>query len=190
MVKWNKVLSFWWDQAWALWPSDMILFLADTKYQHRHTTQTVKYDGGSMKLWGCFLAAGPGRVVIVEGKMNAAKHRELLEDNKFPSARELWLQRTFIFQEDDDQKLPANATQKWFEDNKVFSTWQRFQSFTRKNKEGFSLHLIFPRSQILRCSGDLSRLYPTSHPMTSADHCHQQPHNPSRISGIDDGLMK
>ncbi len=29
-------------------------------------------------LWGCFSAAGTGRLVAIEGKMNAAKYRDIL----------------------------------------------------------------------------------------------------------------
>ncbi|KAF7669749.1 hypothetical protein LDENG_00147040 [Lucifuga dentata] len=32
-------------------------------------------------LWGCFLAAGTGRLVRFEGRMNAAKYKEVLEEN-------------------------------------------------------------------------------------------------------------
>ncbi len=31
-------------------------------------------------LWGCFLAAGTGRLVAIEGKMNAAKYRDILDE--------------------------------------------------------------------------------------------------------------
>ncbi|KAK6302240.1 hypothetical protein J4Q44_G00265950 [Coregonus suidteri] len=36
---------------------------------------TVKHGGGSIMLWGCFSAAG------IEGKMNGAKYREILDEN-------------------------------------------------------------------------------------------------------------
>lgn len=62
----------------------------------------------------CFSAAGPGRLVKIEGKMNAAKYREILEDNVILSARELRLGRGFNFQQDNDPKHTAKATQKWF----------------------------------------------------------------------------
>ena len=51
--------------------------------------------------------------------MNAAKYREILEDNLILSARELRLGGRFIFQQDNDPKHTAKATQKWFKDNKV-----------------------------------------------------------------------
>lgn len=70
-------------------------------------------------LWGHFAAASPERLVKVEGKMNAAKYKEILEDNLIQSARELRLGRRFIFQPDNDPKHAAKATQKWFQDHKL-----------------------------------------------------------------------
>ena len=42
-------------------------------------------------LWGCFSAAGTGRVVRIEGKMNGAKYREILDENLLQNTKYLRL---------------------------------------------------------------------------------------------------
>ncbi len=48
-------------------------------------------------LWGCFSVAGTGRLVAIEGKMNAAKYRDILDENLLQSAQDLRLGRRFTF---------------------------------------------------------------------------------------------
>ena len=52
-----------------------------TACHHKHTIPIVKHGGGSIMQWGCSLAAGAGSLVKVDGKMNAAKYMNILEDN-------------------------------------------------------------------------------------------------------------
>ena len=63
-----------------------------------------------MMLWECFTAAGTGRLIRIEGKMNGAKYRELLDENM--------LQR-FTFQQDNDPKHTAKRTQEWLQDKSL-----------------------------------------------------------------------
>ena len=43
------------------------------------TIPMVKHGGDSIMLWGCLSVAGTARIVRIEGKMNRAKYRKILD---------------------------------------------------------------------------------------------------------------
>ncbi len=90
-----------------------------TAHHLSNTVPTVKHGGGSIMLWGCFSAAGTGRLVAIEGKMNAAKYRDILDKNLLQSAQDLRLGRRFTFQQDNDPKHTAKITKGWLHNNSV-----------------------------------------------------------------------
>ena len=51
---------------------------------------TVKH-GGSIMLWGCLSAAGTGRLVRIEAKMEGAKYTEFFDENLLQGAQDLGL---------------------------------------------------------------------------------------------------
>jgi hypothetical protein len=59
-----------------------------------------------------FSSTGSGKLVRLEGMMDGAKYRELLEGNLFQSSRDFRLGRRFTFQQDNDSKHTAKATFK------------------------------------------------------------------------------
>ncbi len=90
-----------------------------TAHHLSNTVPTVKHGGGSIMPWGCFSAAGTGRLVAIEGKMNAAKYRDILDENLLQSAQDLRLGRRFTFQQDNDHKHTAKITKEWLHNNSV-----------------------------------------------------------------------
>ncbi len=90
-----------------------------TAHHLSNTVPTVKHGVGRIMLWGCFSAAGTGRLVAIEGKMNAAKYRDILDENLLQSARDLRLGRRFTFQQDNDPKHTAKITKEWLHNNSV-----------------------------------------------------------------------
>jgi hypothetical protein len=62
------------------------------------TIPTVKHCGGSIMLWGCFSVTRNGRLVRIEGKLNRARYREILDENLFQSTQDLRLGRRVTFQ--------------------------------------------------------------------------------------------
>uniref|UniRef100_A0AAQ4QMX9 Transposase Tc1-like domain-containing protein n=1 Tax=Gasterosteus aculeatus aculeatus TaxID=481459 RepID=A0AAQ4QMX9_GASAC len=90
-----------------------------TAHHLANTIPTVKQGGGSIMLWGCFSAGETGRLVRIEGKMNAAMYRDILDENMLRSALDLRLGRRFIFQQDNDPKHTAKITKEWLRHNSV-----------------------------------------------------------------------
>ena len=87
-----------------------------------NTIPIVKHGGGSIMLWGCFLAAETGRLVRIEGTMNGAKYRQIFDANLLQSANDLRLGRRFTFQQDNDLKHTAKAMLECF--NPIENLWK------------------------------------------------------------------
>ena len=51
----------------------------NTSHHPKDTIPTVKHGGGSIMLWGCLSPARTGKLVRIEGMMDGAKYREILE---------------------------------------------------------------------------------------------------------------
>ena len=60
--------------------------------------------------------AGTGRLVRIEGKMNGAKYREILDENLLRTSD---LGLSFTFQQDNDTKHTAKTTQEWLRDKSM-----------------------------------------------------------------------
>ncbi len=90
-----------------------------TAHHLSNTVPTVKHGGGSIMLCFFFSAAGTGRLVAIEGKMNAAKYRDILDENLLQSAQDLRLGRRFTFQQDNDPKHTVKITKEWLHNNSV-----------------------------------------------------------------------
>ena len=63
---------------------------------------------------GMFFIGRDWKLVRIEGMMEGAKYREILEGNLFHSSRDLRLAWRFTFQQDNGSKHTAKARLKWF----------------------------------------------------------------------------
>lgn len=53
----------------------------------KNTTQTVKFRGGNIMFWGCFLAYDTGKRHIIEKRMDLQMYQNILDTNLMPSTR-------------------------------------------------------------------------------------------------------
>ena len=77
---------------------------------------TVRHEGASIMLWGCFAADGITQLQKVDGIMRNYKEQYL---NLKSSARNLKLGRKWILQQNNDPKHTAHVVKKWPRDNQV-----------------------------------------------------------------------
>ena len=69
-------------------------------------------------IWGCFSAAGNGKFVRIEGTMNGAKYRQILDENLLQRAKDLRLWQRFMFQQDNNPKHTAK-TLEWLQNKNM-----------------------------------------------------------------------
>ncbi len=108
----GKILCDWRDKSWTFGRcvSHYIWRKSNTAFQKKNIIPTVKYGGGSVMVWGCFAASGPGRLAVINGTMNSAVYQKILKDNVRPSVRDLKLKRTCVLQQDNDPKHTSKST--------------------------------------------------------------------------------
>ena len=70
-------------------------------------------------LLGCFSSAGMGKLVRIEGTMDGAKWRRILDENLLESAMILKLGQRFTLQQDNDPKHKDKATLEWLNKKKI-----------------------------------------------------------------------
>ena len=88
-------------------------------YSPKNTVPTVKFGGGSIMIWRCFSAKGVGEISVIDGKMNAQKYKQILQENFMSSVESLELPTDYLFQQDNDPKYTAKTTKKWSSENNV-----------------------------------------------------------------------
>jgi hypothetical protein len=85
----------------------------------RTTTPTVKHGGGgNIMVWGCMGWNGVGKLVEVQGIMDAVQYCEILDEEVAESFEKLEMgEEERIFQQDNDPKHKSRRADEWFENN-------------------------------------------------------------------------
>jgi len=82
--------------------------------QEHQISQTVKYGGGSIMIWGCMTAYGPGYMCQIERTLDQNLYISILDDYLLPTLRWYKLRsRDVVFQQDNDPKHNAKSVQEW-----------------------------------------------------------------------------
>uniref|UniRef100_A0A8C1UCV8 Transposase Tc1-like domain-containing protein n=1 Tax=Cyprinus carpio TaxID=7962 RepID=A0A8C1UCV8_CYPCA len=80
----------------------------NTAFHKKKIIPTVKHGGGSVMVWGCYAASGPGQLAIIDGIMNSTLFQKILK-----------LKRTWVMQQDNDLKHTSKSTSEWLKKNKI-----------------------------------------------------------------------
>ncbi len=71
----------------------------------KYPMSMVKYTAGSLMLWACFSAGGPGqRLVQMHGIMDSIKYQQIKNLNLTASVRNIIKGHVLIFQQDNNPK--------------------------------------------------------------------------------------
>ncbi|KAI4293260.1 hypothetical protein PAPHI01_2534 [Pancytospora philotis] len=89
-----------------------------SRYEKEHIVETKKFGGGSVMVWACFSYGGVGKLVFIEGIMDAYKCLNILATALPPSLKQMNLTE-FIFQQDNDAKHTAKVTKRFFENRSI-----------------------------------------------------------------------
>ena len=79
---------------------------------------TLKFGGGSVMVWGCFMWEGVGYATKIEGRMDGELYRSILDEDLQNSIRYYQLDPAkIIFQQDNNPKHTCKKAKEWFENN-------------------------------------------------------------------------
>ena len=89
-------------------------------FDEKFTKKVVKHGGGSVMVWGCLTSNGSGRIVRIEGNMDAELYVQILDDDFLGTLGDLGIKKKNIyFQQDNDPKHTSKRATEWFGKNKV-----------------------------------------------------------------------
>ena len=117
---------------------------------------TIKHPT-SVMIWGCMASKGIGRLHICEGMMNTTKYTAVLETKLLASARSLFPDECWIFQDGNAPCHRAKLVKRWMQFHRVAqknwpaqspdlnpiqNLWHRINVIIAKNKPSNKIELI------------------------------------------------
>jgi transposase len=90
------------------------------EFDERYVRKEVKHGGGNVMVWGCITAKGLGRIVRIEGTMDATLYTQILNEDVMGTLKDLGINKKDIyFQQDNDPKHTSKLAQEWFKKKKL-----------------------------------------------------------------------
>jgi len=88
--------------------------------QPNHVQPTVKFGGGSIMVWGCMTARGPGYMTKIDNGLDAELYCRILGEELQQTIEWYELDRSrLIFQHDNDPKHTAKRTLEWLQEHSI-----------------------------------------------------------------------
>ena len=86
----------------------------------RTVSQTEKFGGGGVMIWGCISNCGHGEMCQIVGNMNAALYVQILKDHLLGSIEQFqFVTSEIIFQQDNDSKHKFKLAKTFFSSNDI-----------------------------------------------------------------------
>ena len=127
-VMMEKPFDYWKHVLWSdeskfnLFGSDgkTIVWRSTTEaFNPKCTLPTIKHNGGSLMVWSCFSHNGVGNLCFIENIMEQLCYCEILQKNLLQSSKKVGLEKTLVFQYDNDSEHSARITKNWFKQKKL-----------------------------------------------------------------------
>jgi transposase len=140
-----------WKQRGALLPSHQV-------------SPTVKHGGGSLMVWGCFMAQGVGNLVRIDATMDRHVYLQILQEDLLGSLDWYGVDKTkIVFQHDNDPKHTSNIVTAWLANehievldwppqspdlNPIEHVWRHFKMELAKHPTmATSMHELWERAE-------------------------------------------
>ena len=89
------------------------------EFDPKCTVPTVKHDGGSVMVWGCFTRRGVGKLCVLGRIINRFYYRDILEQNLLPSIDHFEFGQQYHFMHDNDPKHTSGLVKDWLKQKTI-----------------------------------------------------------------------
>lgn len=105
---WGEAVIFSAESKFNIFGSDRIQYCLrapNEEFEPRYVQQRLKHGGGNIMVWGCMSSKGLGRLIGIEGRMNAIQYVDVLERGLLGTLEDHNIDHSSIyFHQDTDPK--------------------------------------------------------------------------------------